>query len=190
MSNLEKGNKLKVGTVYLLRSGKTDYYKVGMTDQDVENRIYTMQTGNPERIEIIYTLETSMYLEIERTIHRMLSPYSYSGEWFKIVEEDITDTVLPIFAFFELHLEGKDQFELRNDYKGVNRNTIALSNSGGKVYTFMDGNGKLYDNITNLSAFAREQGLTYVNIYQVARGIVRRHKKWTLVEVKNIDDLE
>ena len=62
----------------------TDYYKIGYTNGTVEDRVAGLQTGCPEKLEIVCVLSGDDVLEKE--LHRRFWEYKTSGgdEWFKI----------------------------------------------------------------------------------------------------------
>lgn len=70
--------------VYLLRT-QGDYYKVGIAN-DVAKRIKTLQTANPERIELVACRLVDLAEILERRIHSMLQEFAATGgkEWFKL----------------------------------------------------------------------------------------------------------
>lgn len=74
-----------MGTLYLIRSGNTAYYKVGVTKQRIQARMSTLQVGNPELLYLIktYKLDASIMYDVERMIHASLSEHYYRAEWFR-----------------------------------------------------------------------------------------------------------
>ena len=64
--------------------------KIGFTN-NLENRLRTIQTGNPERIKIHYSIEFKSEKDMraaEKKIHKSLSHKRKKGEWFNILPED------------------------------------------------------------------------------------------------------
>jgi hypothetical protein len=50
--------------VYLLKSYESGYYKIGIS-KNPRARISSLQTGNPERIELVHSYQTKHYLKVE-----------------------------------------------------------------------------------------------------------------------------
>ena len=73
--------------VYILRMRGSDYYKIGYTGRDVLQRVSDLQTGCPEPLDVIATLEGDEALEYE--MHRRFWQYKTQGgdEWFCIPSE-------------------------------------------------------------------------------------------------------
>lgn len=59
-------------------------------------------------------------------------------------------------------------------------NNNALAKSSGKVYTAIAPNGTEYRNVVNITAFAREHGISRSGLSNVACGRAQTHKGWTL----------
>ena len=73
----------KTTLIYFIRSGNSDYCKIGITD-NLPRRIKALQTGNPETLKclgVIYGDAAS-----ERLIHIKLSKYKIRGEWYQLAE--------------------------------------------------------------------------------------------------------
>lgn len=78
----------KMGVVYLLRNG--DHYKIGMTT-DLRTRIQTINTSLPSKAELLHTIRTCDYIELERKLHERFAAKRCNGEWFTLDEEDIEE---------------------------------------------------------------------------------------------------
>ena len=63
--------------VYIIRAGR--FIKVGTSEQPVQ-RLYELQSANPERIELLFTLPGGRKEEAQ--IHKQLRTYHVRGEWF------------------------------------------------------------------------------------------------------------
>lgn len=57
---------------------------------------------------------------------------------------------------------------------------IALGKGGGKVYTLVDPQGRIYDGVVNLTAFTREHGLPRTGLWQIIRGRSQTCRGWRL----------
>jgi hypothetical protein len=68
--------------IYLIKSGN-GLYKVGKT-RNLAKRIRDLQTGNPNKLEIVDSFQTDDPGTVEAILHDMLSPYHVKGEWFRI----------------------------------------------------------------------------------------------------------
>lgn len=72
--------------VYFVRSIETDRIKVGYTYGSVNKRLCTMQTGSPEKLELLLSVPNAGRYE-ESWIHRRFKETRIHGEWFKMDEE-------------------------------------------------------------------------------------------------------
>ncbi len=83
------------GLVYLVRQRNSNNYKIGWTKkkaslsdrQVVEQRISSLQTGNPEPIDFIGCFIASSP-KTEKTIHEYFKTKRKTGEWFLLTEDD------------------------------------------------------------------------------------------------------
>lgn len=72
----------KYGTVYFIGHGKVGPVKIGFTaDRDPMPRLRQLQTGAPEDLNVLGTIEA--YASIERKIQTFLAPHNVRGEWFE-----------------------------------------------------------------------------------------------------------
>jgi hypothetical protein len=86
-----------MGFVYLINIERTDLYKIGITRKTVEERIKSLQTGNPLKLTLVEKYESKIYQKIESVIHRMLKHKKYisedfdtlKGEWFKLTFDEV-----------------------------------------------------------------------------------------------------
>lgn len=77
-------------TSYLYVIGNsTDKQKIGFS-KDVEKRLSTLQTGNPDILKIHHIIECSSEKTraLEKKIHLELNYKRLKGEWFKMVPEE------------------------------------------------------------------------------------------------------
>ena len=85
----EKGTVNKAGYVYLVRFGKTDYYKIGHTN-DIDRRINVeIAPKMPEEPEIIHTIKTKDRFKLESELHKRYADKRKNGEWFELSQDDI-----------------------------------------------------------------------------------------------------
>jgi len=70
--------------IYLLKCDINDstFYKIGRTKNTVSERIDSLKTGNPGKIECIFEHETDNALLLEKSLHNYFSHLRLEGEWF------------------------------------------------------------------------------------------------------------
>lgn len=73
--------------IYLLKSYENGYYKIGLSKNPF-NRIKQLQTGNPEKIELIASYKSVNYLKVETALHNYFSHSKTINEWFNLSLED------------------------------------------------------------------------------------------------------
>lgn len=79
-----------MGIVYLLRQvdiNGNELFKIGITKNDVKKRIKQLQTGNPNRIDLIYEHYSNNYRLIEQMLHSKfnLNKTLAKNEWFELL---------------------------------------------------------------------------------------------------------
>lgn len=77
--------------VYVLRMRDTNYYKIGMTNRAVEERLLACQTGNPFKLEITHVFPTDEPIKLEKSLHERFKDQQLEGEWFSLFSEDLLD---------------------------------------------------------------------------------------------------
>lgn len=85
--------------VYLISDG--EYTKIGKADNGIDgvnNRLLSLQTGNPKELKIIKTFKGSYSLE--SLLHRSLSNYRVRGEWF-LIDFDIDEEMIECFRHLD-----------------------------------------------------------------------------------------
>lgn len=80
-------NKKKYTTereVYLIRKGRTNYYKIGVAGESTQ-RLKQLQTGNEEKLSIVKVIKHPSPFLIESTLHKRFEKMRVrkNGEWFK-----------------------------------------------------------------------------------------------------------
>lgn len=75
------------GTIYLIRAGSTNLYKIGFTTKTPEKRMASLQTGNPYPLEVVSSWIGTVH--DERRIHGVLAPFRKEGEWFELSIEGL-----------------------------------------------------------------------------------------------------
>lgn len=66
-------------TVYIVSNGQN--IKIGKT-KDLKTRMKTLQTGNSEKLRVLYLLE-NVPSHMEKTMHDICRKYRLEGEWFR-----------------------------------------------------------------------------------------------------------
>lgn len=74
---------LKDGYVYLITDEK--YVKIGVA-KSVENRIKTLQTGNPKQLRLIKTIHTYNPYKLETDLHNLFENKRVNNEWFDVLD--------------------------------------------------------------------------------------------------------
>lgn len=70
--------------VYFIQEGKTDIFKIGITEKNVTNRLRSIQTGSSKKLRIFGTIETDNQVFLENHLHFILSKHRLFGEWFRL----------------------------------------------------------------------------------------------------------
>lgn len=86
-------------SVYALRAGDTDLFKIGYTSRDVHSRLSDLQTGCPFPLRVFRVLEGAGR-EVEARMHNIFSYAHTSGEWFDTSPVAISE----VFDAFEFAL--------------------------------------------------------------------------------------
>lgn len=82
--------------VYLIKSesllGDLNY-KIGIS-KTPEKRLKSLQTGNPNKLEIIFLFQTKWNTLLETTLHRTFNIERETGEWFSLTSEQVDNFLL------------------------------------------------------------------------------------------------
>lgn len=71
--------------IYFIRGTTNGLIKIGFTEGSVESRIKALQTGCPERLEIVGSVRGTRNLEID--LHKRFAAHRQTGEWFSPADE-------------------------------------------------------------------------------------------------------
>ena len=71
--------------IYFIQQGATGPIKIGYTKKTIQYRMSTLQTGCPEKLQLLATAEGGR-LE-ETAIHGLFAKHRMEGEWFKPAQE-------------------------------------------------------------------------------------------------------
>ena len=85
-----------MGFVYLINSGTTDRYKIGVSKKPPVRK-KELQTGNPMKLSLVDYYESDIYKKIEIILHRTLCHKKFieedfemlGGEWFIFNNDDV-----------------------------------------------------------------------------------------------------
>ncbi len=73
------------GFVYFISDGSA--VKIGYTRQHPKERIRLLQTGNPNRLKLVYVIYGGD--DIEKWLHKHYNAMRLVGEWFNITIDDL-----------------------------------------------------------------------------------------------------
>jgi len=80
----------KTPLVYLVRSGRSNLYKVGTT-VDLKRRLENLQSGNPFPLTVIKAWPVSDGETSEGQLHDLLNRFHFNLEWFKLPKQVMTE---------------------------------------------------------------------------------------------------
>lgn len=69
--------------IYFIKSKR--FVKIGYTAKEPEKRLAQLQTGNPETLKLLGTIEGTP--EVEKALHNYFNRFHFRGEWFCIKGE-------------------------------------------------------------------------------------------------------
>jgi hypothetical protein len=78
----------RIGFIYLIRSGDTNRYKIGIS-KNVPSRLNTLQTENPEKLSLIRAFPAIDALKLEQELHSYFAEQRFAGEWYVLDEQDL-----------------------------------------------------------------------------------------------------
>jgi len=94
IENWEKGTKSiiiketiivpKGGIVYFIQAGETNYYKIGVTCEDIQYRLKQLQTGNHLPLKIVRVFYSDNVYKLEKDLHLEYNVFKTIGEWFSL----------------------------------------------------------------------------------------------------------
>lgn len=78
--------------IYAIGNNESRRQKIGFTS-NVEKRLKTLQTGNPDRLEIVYSfaVPADRVRKLERHLHKDIGYKRIQGEWFDMTAKEVTD---------------------------------------------------------------------------------------------------
>jgi hypothetical protein len=108
-----------MGYVYLIlevdKNGD-EFYKIGISKNEPKKRLKQLQTGNPNKIDVLKTYESKNYKKVEQWLHSKysLNRTDSNNEWFKLTDQDILnfiDTCKSIDSTIDLLLKENHFFK-------------------------------------------------------------------------------
>jgi hypothetical protein len=69
--------------IYLIKDSLSSDYKIGKANNPIK-RLSQLQTGSPNKLEIIHIYRSDLATKIEKALHNTYSSYRKEGEWFEI----------------------------------------------------------------------------------------------------------
>lgn len=80
----QKLNDINEGYVYIVSDGH--FCKIGVSNDDVNERIKKLQTGNPNKITLLTSLLCKKPYTIESFLHSLFVTKHVHGEWYDILD--------------------------------------------------------------------------------------------------------
>lgn len=108
-----------MGYVYLIlevdKNGD-EFYKIGISKNEPKKRLKQLQTGNPNKIDILKYYESKNYKKVEKWLHNKFSlkKTESNNEWFKLEDQDVlnfTDICKNLDSTIELLLKENHFFK-------------------------------------------------------------------------------
>ena len=75
-------------TVYVIQCEK--YYKIGITERSIVDRMNDMQTYTPFKLNLVLALKDPNAKDTEKKIHMRFKHKRIRGEWFEFTLEDFS----------------------------------------------------------------------------------------------------
>lgn len=97
--------KGKPPVIYFIETPCGQYVKAGYTT-DLYPRLSTIQTGNPQELQVMFVIQGDR--RVEQEVHSALRPFHVRGEWFRRTKEvEALLSELRKSAFdYDAHLDG------------------------------------------------------------------------------------
>ena len=89
-SKVETMENLNMGSIYLLNTENTNFYKIGFAF-DVEERVSDLQAGSPFKILIVASKKNISPRELEKRMHFEYRDRRTRREWFEFTEEEVNN---------------------------------------------------------------------------------------------------
>lgn len=101
---------MKKNKVYFITDGK--YIKIGFTMKDIESRVSQLQTGNPNKLKLLFYVDSDK--SFEKFLHKHFAKHKVLNEWFDIV------TTKDEIEKLQYHFENKNTSDCsKEEYLGI-----------------------------------------------------------------------
>jgi T5orf172 domain len=80
--------ELVKGYVYIIKQVGEDLYKIGYTKNSPPDRLSTLQTGNPNLLELVGSFQCTGQIT-EKSLHALFSEQHKKGEWYILSSKDV-----------------------------------------------------------------------------------------------------
>jgi Meiotically Up-regulated Gene 113 (MUG113) protein len=130
--------------LYIIRCH--EFTKIGIAG-NVKNRLKTLQTGNPYRLELIDSFEFDDVLRVESILHRKYDHAWVIGEWFKLTDSEFEGLMDICKNFDESKVELPDQSMACR----VLESALSYCAEAGIKFDVYNADGRLIIEIENLN---------------------------------------
>ena len=86
-----KRKYLGTGYVYIVQCGDFNYYKIGISKKNFQNRLSGLQVGSPFPLKMLEVYHCPNYSQLERELHLKYFKHRMVGEWFELTDEQIQE---------------------------------------------------------------------------------------------------
>lgn len=94
-SKYEVDGEILPGYVYFVNEvSDFDYFKIGFTTNDIDERLQQLQCGNRRRLTIYKFIECDDPCKLENKLHQKYNSRKVLNEWFKITIDEIDKCVI------------------------------------------------------------------------------------------------
>lgn len=77
-------------TIYfIIEQPYSNYVKIGKTNKNIIKRLSQLQTGNPNHLNVLFTIVRDKSMKIETLLHKIFCDCRINGEWFKMEQEKL-----------------------------------------------------------------------------------------------------
>lgn len=73
-----------------MKTSGQDLYKIGIS-KDPETRLESLQTGNGDELELVFTFETKYDFKLETSLHNSYKSHRTIGEWFQFTPLELEE---------------------------------------------------------------------------------------------------
>lgn len=83
-----------MSTVYFIQQGRDSLFKIGYSENGVDDRLKSLQTGNPKKLRVFGQIEYKPNSQDkEQAFHKQFAQYRAEGEWFCLNPVIIAETI-------------------------------------------------------------------------------------------------